>query len=152
MALFGTSIEEEVNQALEKIRGRFPKAKIAASVDGKNVTLRGEAPDMETKTKIMKEFNALVKTDNTMNQISVASGPQAGAPQPKAAGANPMAPPPAGTAQMRIHEVVKGETLSAIAKKYYGNANTYPKIFEANRDILTDPDKIKVGQKLKIPE
>ena len=49
------------------------------------------------------------------------------------------------------HVVVKGDTLSKIAKKYYGDPSLYPQIFEANRDILTDPDKIQIGQKLRIP-
>ena len=49
------------------------------------------------------------------------------------------------------HVVSKGDTLSKIAQQYYGDATLYPKIFEANRDILQDPDKIKVGQKLRIP-
>jgi LysM repeat protein len=52
----------------------------------------------------------------------------------------------------KIYEVVAGDTLSKIAKKYYGDANKYMKIFDANKDQLKDPDKIKVGQKLKIPE
>ncbi|MCM2316244.1 MAG: LysM peptidoglycan-binding domain-containing protein, partial [Thermoanaerobaculia bacterium] len=47
---------------------------------------------------------------------------------------------------------VSGETLSKISKKYYGDATKYMKIFEANKDILKNPDLIKVGQKLKIPE
>lgn len=47
--------------------------------------------------------------------------------------------------------VKKGDTLSKIAKEFYGDASLYPKIFEANRDILTDPNLIKVGQKLRIP-
>ncbi len=50
-----------------------------------------------------------------------------------------------------IHEVVSGDTLSKIAKHYYGDPMKYPKIFEANRDQLDNPDLIKVGQKLKIP-
>jgi nucleoid-associated protein YgaU len=41
--------------------------------------------------------------------------------------------------------------LSKIAKKYYGDPNLYMKIFEANKNILKDPDRIKVGQKLRIP-
>lgn len=45
-----------------------------------------------------------------------------------------------------------GDSLSKIAKKFYGDANKYMKIFEANKDQLKDPDKINVGQKLKIPE
>jgi len=49
------------------------------------------------------------------------------------------------------HEVVKGDTLSKIAEKYYGDPALYPQIFEANKDILTDPNKIQIGQKLRIP-
>jgi nucleoid-associated protein YgaU len=51
----------------------------------------------------------------------------------------------------QYHEVKAGDTLSAIAKQYYGDASLYMKIFEANRDILQNPNLIKVGQKLKIP-
>ena len=53
--------------------------------------------------------------------------------------------------QMRTHTVQAGETLSKIAKDELGSASAYMKIFEANKDQLTDPDKIKPGQVLKIP-
>ena len=46
---------------------------------------------------------------------------------------------------------VSGDTLSGLAKKYYGKASLYKKTFEANKDQLTNPDLIKVGQKLRIP-
>ena len=49
------------------------------------------------------------------------------------------------------HEVQKGETLWKIAEQYYGDGNLYPKIFDANRDILKDPNRINIGQKLRIP-
>lgn len=49
------------------------------------------------------------------------------------------------------HEVVSGDTLSKIARQYYGDPSLYTKIFEANRDVLKNPDLIKVGQKLRIP-
>jgi len=49
------------------------------------------------------------------------------------------------------HEVKRGETLSKIAEQYYGDSSLYPKIFEANRDILDNPNLIKIGQKLRIP-
>lgn len=52
----------------------------------------------------------------------------------------------------RTYTVVKGDTLSAIAKKMYGNAGKYPVIFEANRPMLKDPDRIYPGQVLRIPE
>lgn len=50
-----------------------------------------------------------------------------------------------------IYEVQSGDNLSKIAKHFYGNANEWKAIFEANRDQLTDPDRIKPGQMLKIP-
>jgi len=53
--------------------------------------------------------------------------------------------------QAQFYEVVKGDTLSRIAKQFYGDANKYPVIFEANRPMLSHPDKIYPGQKLRIP-
>lgn len=50
-----------------------------------------------------------------------------------------------------VHTVKSGETLSKIAKTYLGDASRYPEIFNANKDTLSNPDLIKVGQKLKIP-
>lgn len=62
-----------------------------------------------------------------------------------------LAPPPAPAAATRSYTVQSGDTLSKIAKQFYGSASEYPKIFEANRDKLSNPDKIQVGQELVIP-
>ncbi len=51
----------------------------------------------------------------------------------------------------KIYEVKPGDSLSKIARKEYGDANKWPRIFEANQDILKDPNKIYPGQQLKIP-
>jgi nucleoid-associated protein YgaU len=51
-----------------------------------------------------------------------------------------------------IYEVGPGDSLSTIAKRFYSDANKYMKIFEANKDQLSDPNKIKAGQKLRIPD
>jgi len=59
-----------------------------------------------------------------------------------------IAPPP----EPRTHKVQAGDTLSKISKQFYGDAGKYMKIFEANKDQLTDPNLIKVGQVLRIPE
>ena len=56
-----------------------------------------------------------------------------------------------GTAVEESYTVKPGDTLSKIAKHFFGDANAYNDIFEANRDQLSDPDKIKPGQVLKIP-
>jgi nucleoid-associated protein YgaU len=53
--------------------------------------------------------------------------------------------------ESRWYTVVRGDTLSAIAKSQYGNAGQYPKIFEANKPMLSNPDKIYPGQVLRIP-
>jgi nucleoid-associated protein YgaU len=57
----------------------------------------------------------------------------------------------APVSSMKTYTVKQGDTLSAIAKEYLGDANSYMKIFNANKDQLSDPDKIKPGQVLKIP-
>lgn len=150
MGLFGKSFEEKVQNALQDVRGQFPGSQINVQVEKDNevVTLTGRAADVETKTRIMTAFNSAVETKNTLNQIQVDK------PMPQAAGASPFHTGQIGTAtasEHRMHDVVSGETLSAIAKKYYGDASKYPRIFEANRDQLSDPDRIKVGQRLRIP-
>lgn len=58
---------------------------------------------------------------------------------------------PALTEKVEYYEVKSGDTLSAIAKAYLGNAMDYPKIFEANREVIKDPDLIYPGQKIRIP-
>jgi nucleoid-associated protein YgaU len=58
---------------------------------------------------------------------------------------------PQQESKIEYYTIVKGETLSAIAKKYYGKANEYPRIFEANREVIKNPDLIFPGQKIRIP-
>jgi nucleoid-associated protein YgaU len=63
-------------------------------------------------------------------------------PAPAAAADNPYT---------QTYVVQAGDTLSKIAQRYYGDASLYTKIFEANRDVLKDPNRISPGQKLRIP-
>ncbi len=51
----------------------------------------------------------------------------------------------------RWHDVASGDSLSKLAARYYGDGTQWMRIFEANRNVLTDPDRIKIGQKLRIP-
>ena len=51
----------------------------------------------------------------------------------------------------KVYVVVSGDSLSKIAQKQYGQANAWTRIYEANRDVIKDPDKIYPGQKLRIP-
>jgi LysM repeat protein len=68
----------------------------------------------------------------------------------KATGAAPAAA--SGSGQAATYTVQPGDTLSKIAKHHLGDANAYMDIFNANRDQLSDPDKIKPGQVLKLPQ
>jgi nucleoid-associated protein YgaU len=58
---------------------------------------------------------------------------------------------PPQQAKVEYYVIQKGDSLSAIAKRFYGKANDYPKIFEANREVVKDPDLIYPGQKIRIP-
>jgi len=62
-----------------------------------------------------------------------------------------LVPPKPAAPEPKTYTVQPGDSLSKIAKQFYGNANAYMKIFDANKDKLTDPNKIQVGQVLKIP-
>jgi nucleoid-associated protein YgaU len=65
------------------------------------------------------------------------------------AGSSSTAPEPEPTEQ--TYTVASGDSLSKIAHKFYGDAKEWRRIFEANRDVVKDPDRIFPGQKLKIP-
>jgi uncharacterized protein YidB (DUF937 family) len=83
------------------------------------------------------------------------SRPSGGKPRPDfsdvRSGSSSTAPAPARPAP-RTYKVVAGDSLSKIAKKVYGDANQWRRIFEANRDQIKDPDKIFPGQEFEIPE
>ena len=58
---------------------------------------------------------------------------------------------PPVTEKVEYYIIKKGDTLSAIAKQFYGKPNDYPKIFEANREVIKDANLIFPGQKIRIP-
>jgi nucleoid-associated protein YgaU len=138
--LFGKSFDQQVQEAINDVGSTTPGVSgLHADVRGKVITLKGKAESREAANLAMQKIDQVVKADNIVNAIEVAK-----APEP--------APAPEPVVEERVYEVVSGDTLGAIAQKYYGKASEYMKIFEANRDILDNPDLIKVGQKLKIPE
>jgi LysM repeat protein len=143
---FTKSFGDTVSEAIRSIDAmNLGVRRLDAKVDGKLVTLTGEAPSREVSARVMELFNGMVKTGNTLNTIRVVA-PEAPAASPAT---EPAVAPAAGP---RVYEVRPGDTLGGISKQFYGKANLYMKIFEANRDQLDNPDLIKVGQKLRIPE
>tara|TARA_R110000782_G_scaffold77015_1_gene152966 strand:+ start:1105 stop:1551 length:447 start_codon:yes stop_codon:yes gene_type:complete len=63
----------------------------------------------------------------------------------------PAPPPEKAEPVAEYYEIVSGDTLGGIAKQFYGKSSKYTLIFEANRDIIKDPNKIYPGQKIRIP-
>ena len=94
------------------------------------VTVSGVAPDQATKEKIVLCCGNVSSVAKVNDLLTVASG---------------------GGQEANYREVKSGDTLSKIAKEEYGDANAYMKIFEANKPMLSHPDKIYPGQKLRIP-
>jgi nucleoid-associated protein YgaU len=108
--------------------------------DGK-FFLKGEAPSAELKNKVWDRIKSVdAGYSDLVADISVTAAGQGGP-----------APGQPATAPGQTYTVKSGDTLSKIAKEFYGNANAYMKIFEANKGTLSDPDKIKPGQVLTIP-
>jgi nucleoid-associated protein YgaU len=104
---------------------------VQATVDGDKVTLTGEVASQEEKEKIVLAAGNIAGVGSVDDQITV-TGPVVTAAQ---------------------FVVVKaGDTLSAISLRVYGDANKYQKIFEANKPMLKDVNKIYPGQTLRIPE
>lgn len=93
------------------------------------VTVSGVAADQATREKIALCCGNVAGVQKVVDRMTVKN------PTPEA----------------KFHTVVKGDTLSKIAKAQYGDANAYMRIFEANRPMLKDPDKIYPGQVLRIP-
>lgn len=121
----GDAIQAYVEQQNLGIQGLDVKYDGAS---GKAI-ISGQAPSQEAAEKAVLCCGNVANVEAVDNKLTVAQ--QAPAAQ--------------------FHDVVKGDTLSAIAKKYYGDANKYNAIFEANRPMLSDPNKIYPGQKLRIP-
>ncbi len=103
---------------------------------------------VKTEAEANEIWNAIKTIPDWRNDIVADIRVTGGA---ASAGAGAAASGGAAAAGGRTYTVKSGDTLSAIAKEQLGNANAYMKIFEANRDQLNDPDKIKPGQVLRIP-
>jgi cell pole-organizing protein PopZ len=115
-------------------------------VQDNKLFVRGEAPSPEAKNKFWNQVKLIDPSYADLTaDITVSAAAQAQAQAASTAEAPREAP------KTTTYTVQKGDTLSKISKQAYGDAGQYMKIFSANRDQLSDPDKIQVGQVLKIP-
>ena len=116
------------------------------NMQGDKLFMRAEAPSQEAKNRVWDQIKLVDGSySDLIADITVNETAQAPRVQTACAGIG-------GGQSMRTYTVQAGDTLSKISKQFYGNTNEYMKIFEANRDKLQNPDRIQVGQELKIPE
>ena len=130
----GDAIERYVQQLGLQVQGLEVKFDGATST----ATVTGQAPDQATKEKVLLAAGNVQGVAGVTDQLTVA-GQAAGTGQA------------AAEAPAQFHTVASGDTLSKIAAQYYGSANEYMRIFEANKPMLSDPNKIYPGQTLRIP-
>ena len=111
-------------------------------VQDNKLFIQGAAPSEDIKNDV---WNAIKATDPSLSDITCELTVDSSLPQPAAAAAAP------AEAAEKTYTVKSGDTLSGIAKQFYGHAGEYMKIFNANKDKLTNPDVIRDGQELVIP-
>jgi nucleoid-associated protein YgaU len=102
---------------------------VKVQVSGDTVKIAGAAPSQEAREKLILAAGNVLGISKVEDEITVESS------EPEA----------------RFHTVVKGDTLWKVAETVYGNGAKYQAIFEANKPMLSDPDKIYPGQVLRIP-
>ena len=110
----------------------IPVENMDLNVEGDKVTIYGQVMEQAHKEKLILavgNVTGISKVDDRLTVSSTAAEPEAD-----------------------FYEVKSGDSLSKIAKKYYGDAMKYPVIFEANKPMLKDPDQIYPGQTLRIPK
>ncbi len=130
---------EVTGKSLEEIRALSLEKKVrelglevenlGVTVDGTTAIVRGSVPNQATREKVVLCCGNNAGIAHVDDRLDVEQE------EPEAT----------------LYTVVSGDTLSGIAKAHYGNAMKYPVIFEANRPMLEDPDKIYPGQVLRIP-
>ena len=93
------------------------------------VTVAGVAPDQATREKVLLCCGNVAQVSNVKDLMTVSSS----------------------SPESQMYVVLSGDTLSKISKQFYGTPNKYTQIFEANKPMLSDPDKIYPGQVLRVP-
>jgi nucleoid-associated protein YgaU len=114
------------------------------NMEGDKLLIRASAPSADLKNRVWDQIKLVDPSFSDL--IADIQAPAAAAAAAAAVGAATSAP------AARTYTVQPGDNLSKISKQFYGDANKYMKIFEANKDKLADPDKVRAGIELVIPQ
>ena len=137
-------LKQKYQSALNAIKQQGVRLDHMHVQDGK-LFLQGEAPSEQAKNEVWNKIKAVDPSYSDVTLDLRVNPSMPGAQQAGATGA-------AAGGGLQTYTVQPGDTLSGIAKRVYGDAGQYMKIFDANKDKLSDPDKIKPGQQLVIPQ
>ena len=124
--------------------GDDPAEKIKDSIDAANPGVDGL--DVKFEDGVV-HLSGTADSAEALEKAVLMAGNVQGVTEVKVDGMQAPEPAP----EVEYYTIVSGDTLSKIAKQYYGNAMDYPKLFEANREVIKDPDLIYPGQKIRIP-
>lgn len=140
---------------LEELKNKYKPALDTIQREGVKLThlhvqdnklfIGGDAPSEQIKNDV---WNQIKTVDPSYSDLICDLKVDTSLPQPTQSA---QAAAQVGGSAVRTYKVQPGDSLSKIAKQFYGNASEYNRIFEANRDKLSDPNKIQPGQELKIP-
>ena len=130
--VFGIGDADAAEQIKENIEANNPGVSdLSVSLDDEVCTIGGTCSSAEAKEKT-------VLMAGNMKGVGSVMADGLAAPEP--------------VAEPEYYVIESGDTLWGIAAKFLGNGSKYPEIFEANREVIEDPDKIFVGQKIRIPK
>ena len=132
-------LKQKYQSVLQAIQDQQVSVKNLHLQDNK-LFIKGVAPSMDAANKV---WDAIKRVNPAADDIT--------ADFPVDTSLQQQQQPQKQEPEEKTYQVQAGDTLSKISQKFYGSANDYMKIFEANRDKLTNPDKIQVGQELKSP-
>lgn len=143
---------------LEELKNKYKAALETIQREGVHLThlhvqdnklfIQGSAPSEQIKNDVWNQIKAV---DRTYSDLTCDLTIDSNLPDPTKQQAQAAAASAQGSSSARTYKVQPGDSLSKIAKEFYGNANEYNRIFEANRNQLNDPNKIQAGQELVIP-
>jgi len=146
------------DQRFEQLKQKYQSVQNAMSqngvrlqnlnMQGDKLFMRAEAPSEQAKNKVWDQIKMIDSSySDLIVDITVNQSAQGSAQRTQTAGASV-----SGGQSSRTYTVQAGDSLSKIARQFYGNAEQYMRIFEANRDQLDNPNQIRPGQQLRIPE
>ncbi len=145
----GKDDKEEAAKKEQEIRGVLTQAlggelqNIRVDYDDGTARISGSAKWHATRERVEQLVNSIKDVKKVDAGGITVQKQEAAAPAPAAK--------PAAAPALKTYTVKDGDTLSAISKEFYGDANQWQRIYEANRDVLKDPDMIQPGQHLRIP-